>query len=397
MQKDKEAKYFRVRAYIDEEALRHNIRTVRQKIGPDVLMLGTVKADGYGHGAEYVAKILEEEGADYISTAIIEEAVALRKMGVRLPILVLGYTDPSQYDLAIEYGIHVTIFTQEQAKALSAAATAAGQIGRLHIKLDTGMGRIGFSDSDEAVQAIQWITQLPNLAVDGIFTHFARADEADKSQALQQQKRYDVFLKKLDRMGVQIPIRHTANSAAIMEIPEVHRQRAEDKNKDQAVRWMVRAGIMLYGLYPSDEMDEAQTKLQPVLSLISHVVHVKEVEDGTPIGYGGTYVAKGRRRIATIPVGYADGYPRRLSGIGYVRIHGKQAPIAGRICMDQFMVDVTDIPETMPGDEVVLIGEGVTAGEVARLTDTIHYEIICQLTARVPRVLKKRNDCIKQR
>ena len=253
------------------------------------------------------------------------------------------------------------------------------------MKLDTGMGRIGFECCDASVDAIERITQLPNLVVEGIFTHFARADEVDKSEADKQQKRYDEMLEKIETRGIHIPIHHTANSAAIMEYPQAHKLHTE---KNKAVSWMVRAGIMLYGLYPSGEMDRAETKLDPVLSLISHVIHVKDVEDGTPIGYGGTYVAKGRRRIATIPVGYADGYPRHLSGIGYIKIRGKRAPIAGRICMDQFMADVTDIPGVAVGDEVELIGEDITAEEIADLTGTIHYELICQLTARVPRVSK---------
>lgn len=380
--------YFRVRAYIDESALRHNIRTVRDKIGNDVWMLGTVKADAYGHGAPYVASILEEEGAEYLSTAIMEEAVALRQCGVRLPILVLGYTDPDQYDLALEHQIHVTIFTLEQAQALSREALRTGKTGLVHIKLDTGMGRIGFDCSGQSVQQIEQILQLPGLKVDGIFTHFARSDERDKSQTRLQQERYDAVIGKLEQKKIYIPIYHTANSAAIMEFPGAHR--SHKIPADPISKWMVRAGIMLYGLYPSGEMDEQLTDLRPVMSLVSHVVYIKEVEDGTPISYGGTYVSKGRRRIATIPVGYADGYPRRLSGIGYIRIHGKKAPIAGRICMDQFMVDVTDIPQVQVGDEAVLIGEGVTAGELAELTGTIHYEIVCQISSRVPRVVKNK-------
>ncbi len=378
--------YFRVRAYIDEEALRHNIRTARQKIGADVLLLGTVKANGYGHGALTVAKILAEEGADYLSTAIIEEAVALRKAGIQLPILVLGYTDPSQYAQALRHQIHLTIFSESQAQALSKLAAAGGKTGLVHLKLDTGMGRIGFACCESSVDAIERISRLPGLSLEGIFTHFARADEIDKSEAGRQQQRYDDMLERLEKRGIKIPIHHTANSAAIMEYPAAHRLHTE---KNSAVKWMVRAGIMLYGLYPSQEMDQEQTRLKPVMSLVSHVVHLKEVDDGAPIGYGGTYVAQGCRRIATIPVGYADGYPRRLSGIGYVKIRNQRAPIAGRICMDQFMVDVTDIPGVSLGDEVVLIGEGVTAEEIADLTGTIHYELTCQLTDRVPRVPMK--------
>ncbi len=375
--------YFRVRAYIDEDALRHNIREVRRKIGPDVMLLGTVKANGYGHGALQTARILLEEGADYLSTAIIEEAVELRNAGIQAPILVLGYTDPSQYELALQQGIHVTIFSEEQAQILSKKAAAGEKAGLVHLKLDTGMGRIGFDVSEDSVDAIERIMKLPGLAVEGIFTHFARADEIDKKEVMRQQQRYDDMLGKLSERGIHIPIHHTANSAAIMEYPAAHRLHTA---QNKGIRWMVRAGIMLYGLYPSEEMDRQQTNLKPVMSLLSHVVHLKEIEDGTPIGYGGAYVANGRRRIATIPVGYADGYPRRLSGIGYVKIRNQRVPIAGRICMDQFMVDVTDIPEVAIGDEVVLMGEDITADEIALLTETIHYELICQLTDRIPRV-----------
>lgn len=374
--------YFRVRAYIDETALRHNIRVVKEKIGPKVWMAGVVKSNAYGHGCRLVAPILEEEGADYFAVAVLEEAIELRNMGIQKPILILGYTDPQQYAQAMGYQIHMTIYTLEQAEELSRAAIAAGDQALVHIKLETGMGRIGFPCSRKSLEEIQEIVKLPGLSVDGIFTHFARADEKDKSQADLQQQRYDAFIGQLEEAGVKIPIHHTANSAAIMEYPQSHLL-----HSSQEAQLMARAGIMLYGLYPSEEMDEAYTDLQPVLSLVSHVVHLKEVEAGTPIGYGGSYVAPGPRRIATIPVGYGDGYPRRLSNVGYVMIRGRRAPITGRVCMDQFMVDVTDIPDIELGDEAVLIGEGVPAGVLAKLTDTIHYELTCQLTSRVPRVL----------
>lgn len=380
-----EDEYFRVRAYIKEEALRHNIRVARDKIGPEVLLAGVVKADAYGHGAKEVARILEEEGADYLAVAIIEEGIKLRRQGIRLPILVLGYTDPSEYPAAIENQIHVTIYTKEQAEQLSNTAQRLQHTGLVHIKLETGMGRIGFASTPESAENIRQITQLPGLQVDGIFTHFARADEADKSMAKEQQKRYDAFLKQLEETGVQIPIHHIANSAAIMEYPQAHR--SHEKLLEYPYQKMARAGIMLYGLYPSEEMDRKKTDLWPVLSLVSHIVHLKVVEKGTPIGYGGSYVAPSTRTIATIPVGYGDGYPRRLSNQGYVMIRGCKAPITGRICMDQFMVDVTDIEGVHLGDEAILIGPGVEAGVLAELTDTIHYELTCQLTERVPRVL----------
>ena len=382
---EKASEYFRVRAYIDEKALRHNIRIVREKIGPQVLLAGVVKADAYGHGVQYVAPILEQEGADYFAVATIEEAVELRELGITHPILILGYTDPAQYTEALEHQIHITIYEEWQARTLSEAAVKQRKKGLAHIKLETGMQRIGFACSEESVQKIKNIMRLPQLSIDGIYTHFARADEADKSQARQQQSCYDTFLDCLEKEGVWIPLHHTANSAAIMEYRAAYE--TADLEKQPVSKKMARAGVMLYGLYPSAEMDICETSLKPVLSLISHVVHLKDVQTGTAIGYGGAYVTTRPSRIATIPVGYGDGYPRRLSNIGYVMIRGKKAPITGRVCMDQFMVDVTDIPQVQLGDEVTLIGEGVPAMRLAELTDTIHYELVCQLTKRVPRVL----------
>lgn len=384
--KKEDTGYFRVRAYIDEKALRHNIKVVKEKIGPQVLMAGVVKADAYGHGICNIAPILEEEGVNYFAVATLEEALELRELGTKLPVLILGYTDPDQYSAALQNQIHITIYSEEQAERLSKAAGRVQQTGLVHIKLETGMGRIGFPCDEDSVLAIQRIMKLPHLSIDGIFTHFARADEADKSQAAKQQQRYNTFLDKLAKADVAIPIHHTANSAAIMEYKAAYQKTKEQG--DYPYEQMARAGVMLYGLYPSKEMDIMQTELKPVMSLVSHVIHIKEVPAGTPIGYGGSYVAPSNRRIATIPVGYGDGYPRRLSNLGYVMIRGKRAAITGRICMDQFMVDVTDIPQAALGDEVVLIGEGVTAEALAQLTDTIHYELVCQLTKRVPRILK---------
>lgn len=383
--KEKASEYFRVRAYIDEKALRHNMRIVREKIGSQVLLAGVVKADAYGHGVRLVAPILEQEGADYFAVATLEEAIELRELGITHPILILGYTDPEQYADALQHQIHITIYEQQQAKTFSEAAVRQRQQGLAHIKLETGMQRIGFECSEESLQKIKDIMKLPQLSIDGIYTHFARADEADKAQVKQQQDRYDTFLARLEKENIRIPLHHTANSAAIMEYPAAYQ--TDEAKKQGTNEKMARAGVMLYGLYPSEEMDISRTSLKPVLSLISHVVHLKEVPAGVPIGYGGTYITTRPSRIATIPVGYGDGYPRRLSNIGYVMIQGKKAPITGRVCMDQFMVDVTDIPQAQLGDEVTLIGEGVSAMHLAELTDTIHYELVCQLTKRVPRVL----------
>ena len=374
--------YFRVRAYISEKALRHNARIVKEKIGPGVTWMAVVKADAYGHGIDHVVPILEQEGAGAYAVATLEEAVQVRRLVKDKPILILGYTDAQQYQEALSQQISLTIYTVQQALALSETAGALGVNARVHIKLETGMGRIGFACAAQSVQEIETIWNLPHLTLEGLFTHFARADEADKEQARLQQERFDRFAAALAERGIVPSLYHTANSAAIMEFPEAFSHWPKTK-------LMVRAGIMLYGLYPSDEMDREQTRLMPVLRLLSLYVYLLEVEKGTPIGYGGTYVAPGKRRIATIPVGYGDGYPRRLSGLGYVMIRGARAPITGRVCMDQLMVDVTDISDVSLGEEVVLIGQGVEAETLAALSQTIHYEIVCQLTNRVPRVMEE--------
>ena len=367
-----EPHYKRVEALIHQEALRENLRTIRSRIGADTKLMAVVKANGYGHGVENLWPVLEQEGVNALAVAVVEEGVALREMGIRLPVLLLGYTAPSDAECLIRNQLGATVFTTKMAEALSEEAVRLGRTALVHIALDTGMGRIGFPCTEEAAEEIVRISRLPGLSIEGMFTHFARADEKDKSVALAQLERYNTMYDRLLARGLRIPVRHVANSAAIMELPEAHFE-------------MVRAGIILYGLTPSDEMDTEAFPLHPVMELKSHVVFIKEVEDGSPISYGGTYVARGKRRIGTIPVGYADGYDRLLSNRGEVLIRGKRVPIAGRICMDQFMVDLTDVPEAEEGDEVTLFGEGLPLDELAGIVGTINYELACQVSARVPR------------
>lgn len=375
--------YFRVRAYIDEAALRHNIRVIKEKIGPEVAWIGVVKSNAYGHGVENVVPILEEEGARFLAVACLDEALKLRSLGWQYPILILGYTDESEYREALKADVRLTIYRTDQALALNQAAETMGKQAPIHVKIETGMARIGFACTKEAAKKIAEIARLPYIQAEGLFTHFARADEVNKEQAEMQLSRFTSMVNYLEEEGCRIPLHHTANSAAIMEYPASHREYSYMGSKA-----MARAGIMLYGLYPSGEMSREDTELKPVLSLISHVIHVKEVPAGTPIGYGGTYVTEAPSRIATIPVGYGDGYPRRASNRGHVLIGGKVAPIRGRVCMDQMMVDVTEIPDVKPGDKVELIGPGLGADQLAEWADTISYEIVCQLTGRVPRVLQ---------
>lgn len=365
-------KYYRAEALIHQEALRSNIRTIRESLPPDVLLMGVVKANAYGHGIENVWPVLEEEGIDRLAVAVVQEGVRMRKMGIHLPILLLGYTDSTDCEVLIENQLTATVFTYEMAKALSETAVRLGKTAIVHIALDTGMRRIGFRCNEESVQSILRIAELPGIQIEGLFTHFAEADQVDKEPARKQLAEFIRMDERLRQCGIEIPIRHVSNSAGIMELPEARFE-------------MVRAGIILYGLAPSEEMDLKRFPLSPVMELKAHIVYIKEIEDGDAVSYGGTYVAEGRRRIGTVPLGYADGYSRALSNKGSVLVRGRRAPIAGRICMDQFMIDLTDIPEAQEGDEIVLFGEGLPLEELAETVGTISYELACQVSSRVPR------------
>lgn len=376
--------YYRVQANIDLDAICHNLRETRNKLSEDVKLMAIIKADGYGHGAVPIAMAVDSI-VDAFGVAIIEEAIELRKANVTKPILILGYTSPMQYEDLVNYDITQTIYTFDMARALSVCAKQLGKEAKIHIKLDTGMGRIGFKDTEDSVKIIKSINALPNIKITGMFTHFACADTTDKTSANKQFARYQAFADRLENAGVKLPTKHAANSAAIMEMPRTYMN-------------MVRSGISTYGLYPSDEVDKEQLGLRPALELITRVVYVKEVEPGTGIGYGSTFVAERKTRVATIPVGYADGYPRALSNKGYVIIQGKKVPIIGRVCMDQFMVDVTELSEVKEGDKVTLVGtdgnETITVEELADLAYTFNYEFVCDISKRVPRVYYKNGKMI---
>ena len=337
-----------------------------------------IKADGYGHGAEAIARLIEDY--DYIwgfAVATPEEALQLRTFGVKKPILILGIVFEEYYTEMIAKEIRLTVCTYEMAQELSEEAKRQGRNVHIHIGLDTGMSRIGFADRQESVAQIKKIKELPNVEIEGMFTHFARADETDRSPAMDQLKRYLNFAKLLEDAGVQIPMKHCSNSAGIIRIPEANLN-------------AVRAGITIYGMYPSNEVERDNLKLIPAMELKSHIAYVKTLEPGAAISYGGTFTVKKEMRVATIPVGYADGYPRSLSNKGWVLIHGKKAPILGRVCMDQFMVDVTKIPEADMGDEVTLIGkdgkEFISMETFGDLSGRFSYEFACDISKRVPRV-----------
>lgn len=369
--------YYRVHAVIDLDAICHNIKEVKRIVGPDVKVMPVIKADGYGHGSVPVAKALNEIGVDAFAVAIIEEGITLRNNGIRQPILILGYTSEYQYSSLIQYEIEPTVFCYEMAESLSKIAQALGKDAKVHIKVDTGMNRIGFQPTEESAEIIEKIAYLPNIKIQGIFTHFACADEADKTSAVKQKNKFDGFVKKLSDRGIEIPVKHVSNSAAIIDLRTYQLD-------------MVRSGIITYGLYPSKEVSRKVLDLKPAMTLKTHIVHVKEVEAGEGISYNHTYVTDKKTKIATIPVGYADGYPRLLSSRGRVLIRGQYAPIIGRICMDQFMVDVTEIEGVSVMDEVTLVGKDgnceITVEEVAELAGTINYEFICGIGKRVPRV-----------
>jgi len=380
--------YSRVYARIDLDAIEYNMERMKKNLGSSTKIMAVIKADGYGHGAVQIAEMME--GIEYIwgfAVATLDEAIVLRSEGIRKPILVLGCVFPDQYMAMLKNDIRMNVYTEEMAESISQMAASEGMTAYMHIKLDTGMSRLGFDINEDAVETIARISELRNVTLEGIFTHFAKADESDKTFT---QKQIQDFLWMRDRLkekNVVFEYEHCANSAAIINVPEAHFD-------------LVRAGISTYGLYPSEEVEKINVKLKPALSLKSHIAFVKEINEGTPISYGGTYVSDRKMRIATIPVGYADGYPRNLSNVGYVLIRGKKAPILGRVCMDQFMVDVSHIEGACFGDRVTLIGrdgnETITIEDLADLSGRFNYEFICDLGKRIPRVFVRNGKISEQ-
>ncbi len=380
-------KYERVYAAVDLSAALKNMERMHEALSPQTEMIGVIKTDGYGHGAVPIGRELEK--LPYVfgyATATAEEAFILRRAGLKKPMLILGYTFPYSYEELIMQRIRPAVFRKDALEVLDACAEKMGKKAVVHVKVDTGMSRIGIRPDEEGLFFMEWLFGLKHIEVEGIFTHFARADEADQTPALAQLEQFTAFVAEAERrVGKQIPLKHCSNSAGILTLP-------------QANLSLVRAGITLYGLSPSEEVTRDILSLRPVLSLKSRLVYVKEIEAGTPVSYGGTFVAKERMRIATVPVGYGDGYPRSLSGKGSVLIRGKRAPILGRICMDQFMVDVSAIPGVTEGDEVTLIGadgrEEITMEELGALSGRFNYELACDLGKRIPRVYLKDGEIV---
>lgn len=376
--------YYRTWAEIDLDAVYHNVAAAKALTKAGTKLMAVIKADGYGHGAVQLAEVLEPL-ADAYGVAILEEGIELRQAGVKKPILILGYTPQPLQEAMICYDITATVFSRETAVQISDAALRLGKKAKVHIKLDTGMSRIGFLPDDDSLRIIQEIAALPGLQIEGCFTHFARMDETDKSRAKEQFQKYMDFTAKIEAAGITLPVKHVSNSAAIIEMPET--------NLD-----MVRDGICVYGLYPSEEVAKSRLPLIPAMQWKARVSYVKTLPAGVEIGYGGTYTTKSETRVATIPLGYADGYPRSLSNRGCVLIHGQRAPIIGRVCMDQFMVDVTDIPDVQTGDLLTLFGrdgeECLPVEEVAALAGSFNYEFVCDVGKRVPRVYYRNGKVI---
>ena len=374
-------KYYRVQSEIDLDAIYNNVINLKKIIKEDTRFMAVLKADGYGHGAVAVAKTIDKL-VDYYGVAIVEEAVEFRKAGIDKPILILGVTNKDQYEQVVKHDVTQTIFTYESAKLLNEECKKQDKKAKVHIKIDTGMGRIGLKDDEKSIKVIKKIAKLSNLEIEGIFTHFANADEKNKFRAHQQLFKFNTFLEHLNENGIDIPIKHMSNSAATIDIPE--------SNMD-----MVRCGIATYGLYPSNEVNKENVELIPAYSLRSRVTYVKEVPFGMGISYNSTYMTNKTTKVATIPVGYADGYARSLSSKGRVLINGKSAPIIGRVCMDQFMVDVTDIDNVKEGDIVTLVGrdgdEYISVEEIAALAGSFNYEFVCDIGKRVPRVYYRKN------
>ena len=365
--------FFRTEAAIDLDAAEHNFNVTRAKLPKDVKLLCVIKADAYGHGAVPLARLFDGK-ADFFGVACIEEAIELKKADIKTPILILGAVASELYKDIVKYDIRIPIFSYDDAKALSKEAVRQGKTVPFHFCVDTGMSRIGFQVNKESADICKEIIRLPMITAEGLFSHFATADEKDLTKAVAQRDKFREFIELLEERGIDIPVKHINNSAGIMNFDDYFD--------------MCRMGIILYGLYPSHEVDKSLLEIRPVMEWRTHISHIKELEAGREISYGGTYTTDKTRRIATIPVGYADGYPRCLSNRGSVLINGQSAPIVGRVCMDQFMVDITQICADI-GDTVILVGKSgsneLSMEEVSESAYSFNYELPCRISRRVPR------------
>lgn len=374
-------------AEIDLDNLAHNMKEIK-KVVNNAEIMAVVKADAYGHGALDTVPELLENGADRLAVAVLTEAIEIRRSGIECPIMVLGFTPPELIDDLLRYNIEQTVYGYNFAQELSKMAVRKNKIAKVHLAVDTGMGRIGYLPNEESIEEMYNISNLPNIKIESIFSHFSSADEADKEYTKMQVERYNYFLEKLKERGMKLPKRNLSNSAAIIDLPDCNYE-------------IVRPGIILYGYYPSNEVEHERINIKPVMSLKTNIVHIKTVQKGECIGYGRKFEADKETVIATLPVGYADGFTRILSGKAKVLIRGQFAPVIGNICMDQCMIDISHIKNAKVGDEVILIGEDgnnkITADEIGELLGTISYEVVCVIGKRVPRVYIKDGKVTKIR
>lgn len=371
---------------INLDAIAHNIKQIRKITDSNAQIMAIVKADAYGHGAVEVSKVALYNGASALGVAISDEGIQLRQNNIHVPILILGYTPETKIEEAIKYNLLLTVFTYQTAELISKSSIKLCKTAKIHIKIDTGMGRIGFLPTHESKEIIKKISKLDNIEIDGIFTHFATSDEEDKTFTYTQAEIFKNFLNELEQDGLHIKIKHCSNSGAIMDLPQFSFN-------------MVRAGIILYGMYPSKYVNKQILNLKPAMELKTQISYIKEVVKDTPISYGRTYYTHCISKIATVPIGYADGYSRLLSNKGRVLVKGEYAPIIGKICMDQLIIDVTHIKDINIGDDIILVGtqgnKAVTTEEIAELIGTINYEIVCMISKRIPRVYIKNNVILK--
>ncbi len=374
----------RAYAKIHLDRIEENMKAMQANLTPGTKIFGVVKADGYGHGAIPVAKTIDPYVFAY-AVATVEEAFQLRGHGITKDILILGVAPEGSFEEVIRQDICMTVFQMEKAEQISKLAISLGKKARVHIAVDTGMNRIGFTPTEHSADTVKDIAALPGIETCGLFTHFARADEFDKSYTEEQIQKFRMFKKFLDERQVEIPITHCSNSAGIMDMMKA--------NMDA-----VRAGITIYGLYPSDEVKKGQMKIRPAMELKSFITYIKEIEAGSAVSYGGTFVAEKNMTIGTVGIGYADGYPRNASGRGHVLVCGKRVPILGRVCMDQMMIDLTDVPEAAEGAEVTLLGRDgvleISMEELAEASGGFHYEIPCIIGKRVPRVYVRNGEVV---
>lgn len=373
-------------AEVDLDAIAQNMKEIRRITDPHAKVMAVVKADAYGHGFLEITKTLLENGADCLAVALLEEAKQIRRRHIEVPILILGGTDPDAVDDLIDFDIMATVFSYDFAKTLSYAAEKKNKTAKIHIKIDTGMSRVGLvagEENSEVVREIQRIADLPNLEIDGIFSHFATSDEEDSSYTNLQFERFMDIISLLEEKGIHIPTKHICNSAAIMMYPNMHLD-------------MVRPGVILYGLYPSDEVDTSRLDLRPAMTLKARISMVKEIEKGRGVSYGKEYITDKTTKIATVPIGYADGYLRKLAGKAKMIVSGTCVPVIGRICMDQCMIDVTNVHNINTGDEVIIFGaDKITIDDVAKWLETINYEVACVIGKRIPRIYTREGKAVK--